>query len=359
MVMVNVSVDNLTKSFEKNTVIHNVSFEVSKGEFCILLGPSGCGKSTILRLIAGLEHQDEGRIIIYDREVSHLTPKERDIAMVFQSYALYPHMNVYENMAFPLRMQKKTKTEADKKVREAALLLGLEALLNRKPRELSGGQRQRVAIGRAIVRSPRLFLFDEPLSNLDAQLRATMRVELAKLHRALDATIIYVTHDQVEAMTLGQKIILLHEGAVQQIGTPREVYEEPSNIFVATFIGSPGINLLNGKILAQESTVLFHSNELSIDVGKREEIARLAGSDVTLGIRPEHLAPGDGPIHGILELIEHIGPEIILYLQAGKTRIIAKAPPDFSGKAGGSLSLSLDQEKMLFFHKDKLIQAER
>jgi ABC-type sugar transport system ATPase subunit len=359
MVMENISVDNLTKSFEKNTVIHNVSFEVSKGEFCILLGPSGCGKSTILRLIAGLEHQDEGRIIIYDREVSHLTPKERDIAMVFQSYALYPHMNVYENMAFPLRMQKKTKTEADKKVREAALLLGLEALLNRKPRELSGGQRQRVAIGRAIVRSPRLFLFDEPLSNLDAQLRATMRVELAKLHRALDATIIYVTHDQVEAMTLGQKIILLHEGAVQQIGTPREVYEEPSNIFVATFIGSPGINLLNGKILAQESTVLFHSNELSIDVGKREEIARLAGSDVTLGIRPEHLAPGDGPIHGILELIEHIGPEIILYLQAGKTRIIAKAPPDFSGKAGGSLSLSLDQEKMLFFHKDKLIQAER
>ncbi len=356
--MEKVTVQNMTKSFGKNRVIKNVSFEVSPGEFCILLGPSGCGKSTILRLIAGLEQPDEGRIIIGERDVSHLTPKERDIAMVFQSYALYPHMDVFDNMAFPLRIQKKKKDEADAIVRKAARFLNIENLLHRKPRELSGGQRQRVAIGRAIVRSPKLFLFDEPLSNLDAQLRATMRVELAKLHQALNTTMMYVTHDQVEAMTLGHKIILLHEGVVQQTGTPIEMYEKPSNIFVATFIGSPGINLLNGKLSDHDGTILFHSNDLRIDVGKRKDLIPWIGSDVTLGVRPEHLAPGDGPIHGDLEIIEHIGPETILYLKAGKTRIIAKAPPGFPGKAGHSLSLSPKREKILFFHCDKRIQAE-
>jgi ABC-type sugar transport system ATPase subunit len=353
--MASLKVRNLKKSFGATQVINDISFEVQEGEFCILLGPSGCGKTTILRLIAGLEQQDEGEIFIADREVSNLTPRERDIAMVFQSYALYPHLNVYENMAFSLRMQKRSREEVDRKVREAAALLGIEGLLHRKPRELSGGQRQRVAIGRAIVRKPKLFLFDEPLSNLDAKLRSSMRVELAGLHQKLRATIIYVTHDQVEAMTLGEKIILLDQGMIQQVGSPEEVYHRPSNLFVATFIGSPQINLISGYLTAHEGRMIFKSGEIVIDPGPIRELEKYKGYKVTMGIRPESLTPGDGPIKGELELIEHLGPETILYVKVDDSRLIAKAPPDFQKRRGESIRLALSGTGVHFFYNGRRI----
>ena len=228
--------------------MNNVSFEVAEGEFCILLGPSGCGKSTVLRLIAGLEQPTAGSIVIDGKPVDHLAPRDRDIAFVFQSYALYPHMTVFENLAFSLRLRRAPRAEIESKVRDAAQLLEIDTLLERRPQELSGGQRQRVALGRAIVRQPKIFLFDEPLSNLDAALRATMRVELTRLHRRLHATIVYVTHDQAEALTLGEKVIVLHQGVIQQIGSPSEIYHKPANISVARFVGSPQMNLLEGRL---------------------------------------------------------------------------------------------------------------
>jgi ABC-type sugar transport system ATPase subunit len=349
--MAGLEIKNLKKTFGKNTVMDNISFEVADGTFCILLGPSGCGKTTVLRLIAGLEQLDEGEIFIGNREVSTLSPKARDVAMVFQSYALYPHMNVYENMAFSLKIKKVSKKEIDKKVRDAARLLAIEGLLQRKPKELSGGQKQRVAIGRAIVRSPKLFLFDEPLSNLDAKLRSTMRVELAKLHQKLATTILYVTHDQVEAMTLGDTIILLDNGIIQQIGTPREIYERPSNLFVATFIGSPPINLIEGTLAFDEGRMFFKSNELMTDLELREDLKKYSGDEITIGIRPESLTPGDGPLSGSLEIIEHIGSETILYLRSDNTRIIAKAASDFQGQAGDTISLALRTTNLHLFRK--------
>ncbi len=347
--MASLKIRNLKKSFGGNAVINNISFDVQDGEFCILLGPSGCGKTTVLRLIAGLEYQDEGEIFIGDREVSGLTPGKRDIAMVFQSYALYPHLNAYENMAFPLRIQKRPAEETDRKVREAARLLGIGELLGRKPKELSGGQRQRVAIGRAIVRNPDLFLFDEPLSNLDAKLRGSMRVELARLHQKLGATMVYVTHDQVEAMTLGEKIILLDRGEIQQSGTPRQIYEEPSNLFVATFIGSPPINLLKGRLLVKDGRTLFRSGGILIDTGQGRGLHQYAGRGVTMGIRPESLSPGDGPLKGRVELVEHLGAETLVYVRVDDTRIVAKAPPDFGKKRGETISLALSDRGIHFF----------
>jgi ABC-type sugar transport system ATPase subunit len=349
--MASLTVQNLTKSFGATNVVSNISFDISEGEFCILLGPSGCGKTTVLRIIAGLEHQDKGEIFIDNKEVSSLTPKERDVAMVFQSYALYPHLNVFENMAFSLKMQKKPKKDVDSKVKETAKLLDLENFLQRKPRELSGGQRQRVAIGRAIVRNPKLFLFDEPLSNLDAKLRSSMRVELAKLHKTLGATMAYVTHDQIEAMTLGEKIIVLNNGVIQQIGSPREVYEEPSNLFVATFIGSPTINIVTGRVLIRDDKTCFQTDECTINVETRKELNKYAGKEIMLGIRPESLSPGQGPLHGILEIIEHIGPETILYLNFNEKRIAAKAPSDFRGKTGDKIFLQTKPSGMHFFHE--------
>jgi ABC-type sugar transport system ATPase subunit len=348
--MSNLKIQNLKKSFNSTPVINNISFEVPEGEFCILLGPSGCGKTTVLRLIAGLEQQDEGDIFIGSREVSGLTPKERDIAMVFQSYALYPHLNVYENLAFSLKIQKMPKQEIDGKVKETAELLGIRELLDRKPKELSGGQRQRVAIGRSIVRNPKLFLFDEPLSNLDAKLRGSMRVELAKLHQKLKATTIYVTHDQVEAMTLGEKIVLFEKGTIQQIGTPEEVYERPSNLFAATFIGTPQINLINGHIGSDKDSVFFKSGEFMISLGDNRELKQHDDKEITMGIRPESLTPGEGPIKGTLDLIEHLGPEILVYVGFDNTKLIAKAPADFQGQQGENISLALSDRGMHFFY---------
>lgn len=355
--MAGLKIKNLKKSFGRNTIIQNISFEVSDGEFCILLGPSGCGKTSILRIIAGLEQHDKGEIFIGNRDVSNLTPKERDVAMVFQSYALYPHMNVYENMAFSLKIKKLSKRETDKKVKEAARLLGIEGLLDRKPRELSGGQRQRVAIGRAIVRNPQLFLFDEPLSNLDARLRGTMRVELAKLHQRLGTTMLYVTHDQIEAMTLGDRIILLDKGVIQQVGPPRELYERPSNLFVASFIGSPQINLIEGRITVNEDKILFKSGDLVIDLGSMEALKKYSGNKVTMGIRPESLTPGDGPLVGSLEVIEHIGSETILYVRTDNGRIIAKAPSNFQEKVGENISLALRTTDIHLFYEGARIMV--
>jgi multiple sugar transport system ATP-binding protein len=349
--MPGLKIKDLKKSFGSYTIIQNISFEVAEGEFCILLGPSGCGKTTILRIIAGLEPHDKGEIFIGSRDVGHLTPKERDVAMVFQSYALYPHMNVYDNMAFSLKIKKLPKTETDKKVREAARLLDIEDFLDRKPKELSGGQRQRVAIGRAIVRSPQLFLFDEPLSNLDARLRNTMRVELARLHQKLGTTMVYVTHDQIEAMTLGDKVILLDKGVIQQVGPPGELYERPSNLFVANFIGSPQINLIEGRLTINKNKVFFQSGALVIDLGLRGDLKKYSDNKMTMGIRPESLEPGEGPLVGSLEVVEHIGSETILHVRTDNGRIIAKAPSNFQGKAGEKISLALRTAGIHLFHK--------
>lgn len=347
--MAELKIQNLTKSFGSKKVLEDVSFEVADGEFCILVGPSGCGKSTALRLIAGLERQEAGKIFIGNIEVSELTPRERDIAMVFQNYALYPHMNVRENMAFPLKMRKLPKGEIEEKVREAARFLEIEELLARKPKQLSGGQRQRVAIGRAVVRKPRLFLFDEPLSNLDAKLRAAMRMELAGLHRKLGSTMVYVTHDQTEAMTLGQKIILLNEGKIQQIGTPEDVYERPVNIFVAGFIGSPPMNFLRGKVVSEGERLHFRCPGLSFTLPGKGEMQVERAGEMTLGIRPESLVPGEGPIKVRIEFIEHLGAETIIHGVAAGISLVSRAAADFPQKVGEMVSLSLRSRGLHFF----------
>jgi multiple sugar transport system ATP-binding protein len=338
--MANVIINNLKKSFGSTRVINNISFNVQEAEFCILLGPSGCGKTTVLRMM-----------------VSNLTPKERDVAMVFQSYALYPHMNVYENMAFSLKMQKRHKNEIDRKVRETAGLLGLEAFLDRKPKELSGGQRQRVAIGRAIVRNPRLFLFDEPLSNLDAKLRSSMRAELARLHQKIKATTLYVTHDQVEAMTLGEKIVLFDRGEIQQTGTPEKLYDSPSNLFVAGFIGTPGINLITGTVNVKGADLFFVSGALTLNVSHRGELRQFNSKEITAGLRPEALVQGEGPIRGSVELVEHLGSEKIVYVKAHDARLIAKAPPDGKLSQGDNISLYFSNKGLHFFHNGQRISG--
>lgn len=354
--MAELNIENLSKSYGDNKVIEDISFTVRDGEFCIVLGPSGCGKSTILRLISGLELQEGGTIYIGDEEVSGLTPKERDVALVFQSYALYPHMSVYDNMAFSLKMKKVPRSEINSKVIEGAKLLKIDDLLQRKPKELSGGQRQRVAIGRAIVREPQVFLFDEPLSNLDAKLRNAMRVELVRLHSKLNTTVVYVTHDQVEAMTLGQKIVLLNEGKVQQTGTPAEIYDMPANLFAATFIGSPQMNILDGRIERRGDKLLFSSERISLDVSLRKNLEEYAGKTVTAGIRPESLLPGNGPLTGKVELIEHLGSEIILHARIDEKTIIARLSPDIDKREGDDISLSLAGKGVHFFFMGERIQ---
>jgi len=304
----------VTKRFDRVTAVDRVSLDVRPGEFCVLLGPSGCGKSTLLRLIAGLEAVTEGEIVIGGEHVTDREPKARDVAMVFQHYALYPHLTVYDNLAFPLRARRRPRREIDARVREVAALLQIEVLLDRHPRALSGGQRQRVAIGRAIVRRPKLFLFDEPLSNLDAQLRLAMRAELARLHRRLGTTVIYVTHDQTEAMTLGTRIALMNAGRVEQIGTPEELYDRPATAFAAAFIGNPSMNLIDGRIERSRFT-------------GRGVSAPVDGSDgpATLGVRPEALqiAP-DGAWEGTVDLVEQLGAETWLHVRCGDALLVAR-----------------------------------
>ncbi len=338
--MADIALRDVHKSFGSAHVIKGVNLEIEDKEFVVFVGPSGCGKSTLLRLVAGLEDITRGRLLFDGEEVNDLPPAERGIAMVFQSYALYPHMSVYDNMAFGLKLAKLGRAGVDERVRKAARILQIEALLDRKPRQLSGGQRQRVAIGRAIVRDPRVFLFDEPLSNLDAALRVQMRIEIAKLHRNLDATMIYVTHDQVEAMTLADRIAVLNAGRLEQFGSPLELYHHPENLFVAGFIGSPRMNFLEGEISAAGS------NGVLVRLpGGGEIIAPVTadgaqpGQKVTLGMRPEHLREGgggDAELEGRVIAVEHLGGETYVYLD----RPDAQAP--LVVKAAGNSQTRVD-----------------
>jgi multiple sugar transport system ATP-binding protein len=310
--MSQLALENVNKSFGNFGVIHDINLQVMHGEFVVFVGPSGCGKSTLLRMIAGLETISDGNLLIDDQRMNEVPSAKRGIAMVFQSYALYPHMNVYQNMAFSLETARMRKAEIEQRVRRAAAILQLDPLLSRKPKELSGGQRQRVAIGRAIVREPGIFLFDEPLSNLDAELRVQMRVEIAKLHRDLACTMIYVTHDQVEAMTLADKIVVLRAGRVEQVGTPLELYNHPSNQFVAGFIGSPKMNFFNVVSAPGEGArVLLGSTELALP-----HLARVDSSDLTLGIRPEHLSIREGGLllgEAQVQMVEQLGGSSFIY----------------------------------------------
>ncbi len=347
--MAELRIENLSKYYEGERVLDGISIQVPDGGFTIILGPSGCGKSTLLRLVAGLDQQDQGGIFIDGREVSSLPPKERDVAMVFQSYALYPHMSVADNLAFPLKMRGMAKARIDSKVKEAAQLLGLGQLLARKPKELSGGQRQRVAIGRALVREPALFLFDEPLSNLDAQLRQGMRVELSRLHGRLAATMVYVTHDQVEAMTLGQEVVVLAHGQVQQVGAPQEIYDRPANLFVAGFIGSPAINLLEGKVSNGPEGSRFDCSKIDLALPLPEQSGLKDGHRITLGIRPEHLSVAPGPLGGELELVERIGAESVLHIRRGELSFRVRAGADPKARPGETVQLLPDPKAYLFF----------
>jgi multiple sugar transport system ATP-binding protein len=345
--MAQVLLNGVRKSFGALEIIKGVDLKVEDREFVVFVGPSGCGKSTLLRLIAGLEDLSGGTIQIDAETVNDLPPSERGIAMVFQSYALYPHMSVYENMAFGLRLAKTEKRELDRKVQDAAKILQLEQLLQRKPKELSGGQRQRVAIGRAIVRNPKVFLFDEPLSNLDAALRVQMRIEIARLHQDLNATMIYVTHDQVEAMTLADKIVVLNAGQVEQVGSPLELYHKPRNMFVAGFIGSPKMNFLPGTIEGVEGGQARVRLPSGSTVLVPVETAPAAGSRVTVGIRPEHMAwPGGAPegvatLPGEVFVVEHLGGETYVYLRTDGGTITARVEGDKIVKPGDRVPVGL------------------
>lgn len=345
---------NLSKSFGSTEVLREVSFDVAEGEFCILLGPSGCGKSTLLRLVAGLEEASHGSISLDHRRIDHLPPRERDVAFVFQSYALYPHMSVFDNLAFSLQLRRLPRDQIRRRVTEAARLLEIEGLLERRPQELSGGEKQRVAVGRAIVRQPKIFLFDEPLSNLDASLRATMRVELARLHERLHATILYVTHDQAEAMTLGEKLIVLHRGEVQQTGAPAAVYHRPANMIVARFVGSPEINLLQGRLDDKSPTFESHDLRLDLSAALSKGWAEFAGKPLTIGIRPEDLKPAgaDGAqIRGQVEIIEDLGSDRFAHLKSGNVELIVRIPSDVPLQRGQTLHLAVEPKCFHLFYQ--------
>jgi len=323
--MSKIVIKNLEKSFGENKVINNFNIDIKDGEFIVLVGPSGCGKSTLLRMVSGLESIDQGEIFLDTKLINNLIPSKREIAMVFQSYALYPHMNVFENMSFGLKMEKRPKDEIQKKVMQAAKNLKIEELLQRKPKELSGGQRQRVAIGRAITRNPKIFLFDEPLSNLDAALRAEMRVEISKLHNQIKTNMIYVTHDQVEAMTLADRIVILNQGNIEQVGTPEEIYNDPANIFVAQFIGTPKMNILeiDEKNVISDNKIKLLGNDIVFDNLK------LNKSKHFVGIRPEHLKANQEnqfSFNPEIELIENLGNEKIAYMKKDEHQLSAKIP---------------------------------
>ena len=319
--MAQVHLRGVKKSYDKLEVIHGIDMEIADGEFIVIVGPSGCGKSTLLRMVAGLERITGGQVAIGDRVVNDLEPKDRDIAMVFQNYALYPHMSVYQNMAYGLKIRKLVKEEIDLRVRKAARILELEKLLDRLPRQLSGGQRQRVAMGRAIVREPAVFLFDEPLSNLDAKLRVQMRLEIKRLQRELGVTSIYVTHDQVEAMTLADRLIVMNAGVADQIGTPMDVYDRPASMFVAGFIGSPAMNFTAARVGADRTSVELTASSTRIVMPLGRQTSAKAGDLVTLGVRPEHLQPfQNGPVEFEIEMAEPLGADTLLHGKFGGDR---------------------------------------
>ncbi|SMC18109.1 multiple sugar transport system ATP-binding protein [Andreprevotia lacus DSM 23236] len=356
--MAQVSLKNLKKSYDgKQDVLASINLEIDDGEFVVLVGPSGCGKSTLLRMLSGLEEITSGDLVIDNVRCNDLAPAKRGIAMVFQSYALYPHMNVYKNMAFGLKIHGAGKEEIDRRIKHAAGILKIDHLLHRLPRELSGGQRQRVAIGRAIVREPKLFLFDEPLSNLDAALRVQTRLEIAKLHRDLKATIVYVTHDQVEAMTLGDKIVVMHDGHIQQAGTPLELYQQPANLFVAGFIGSPKMNLIEGVVAdagaSGVSVTLAGGQVLRTEV---DGSSLKAGDRVTVGIRSEHLwenSNGSEQFTGTVNLVEHLGEANFLYITLSNGQdVVVRGDGEREVAIGDTVSLSAPAASFHVFNHD-------
>jgi len=357
--MARVVLKNLTKKFKDVVAVDDVSIDIQDKEFAVLVGPSGCGKTTTLRAIAGLEEVTSGEIYIEEKLVNDIPPKDRDIAMVFQNYALYPHMDVYNNMAFGLKLRKFPKAEIDQRVQEAAEILGIEKLLKRRPKELSGGQRQRVAVGRAIVRKPKVFLFDEPLSNLDAKLRVAMRTEISKLYHRLGATIIYVTHDQIEAMTMATRIFILNDGKLQQDGRPLDVYQDPINQFVAGFIGSPAMNFFPSKLLKEGADYLIDAESFKVKLPSafHKKIAAHTGKEVTFGVRPEDFhdkqfypnAKPENTIKAKAEVIEPLGDEVLFYLVCGKHNLVAKLDSRTKVKVGDEIEVSLEMEETHVF----------
>ena len=346
------------------TAVSDFNLEVKDKEFLVLVGPSGCGKSTTLRMIAGLEEISEGELFIGDQLVNDVAPKDRKIAMVFQNYALYPHMSVFENMAFGLKLNKTPKEEIKRRVEEAARILDITHLLDRKPKALSGGQKQRVALGRAIVRNPKVFLLDEPLSNLDAKLRAAMRTELTKLHNRVGTTFVYVTHDQVEAMTMATRIVVMKDGLIQQVDTPQNLYDTPCNIFVAGFIGTPQMNFINGTLTKQGEDVYFnfenHSVKIPAEKANNPALKEYIGQEVVAGIRPECIldqesaiaANPESTIETFVDVTELMGAEIYLYLQTGETHLTARVSSRSTSRAGDTIKVALDVTRMHIFDKD-------
>ena len=359
--MAEVLLKDVCKVYEGgNKVVTDANFKVEDKEFVVLVGPSGCGKTTTLRMIAGLEEITSGEIFIDGKLVNNLPPKDRDIAMVFQNYALYPHMTVYENMAFGLKLKKVDKKEIDIRVKDAARILDLEKYLDRKPKALSGGQRQRVAVGRAIVRKPKVFLFDEPLSNLDAKLRVQMRTEISKLHKQLGATMIYVTHDQTEAMTMGDRIVIMKDGFINQVDTPLNLYNKPVNQFVAGFIGSPSMNFLSGTI-SEKDGLKFTSNnsefKFYLSSERQNYLKKYFGQEIIIGIRPEDISiekmAGESiGIESVLDVIEPMGNETFIYFEIEKVQFIARVKPLHDLKIGGKIKLYVDPVTIFLFQRD-------
>ena len=361
--MAEVILKSVQKIYDKNVMaVDDANIEIKDKEFMVLVGPSGCGKSTTLRMIAGLEEITSGEIYIDGVLVNDTPPKDRDIAMVFQNYALYPHMTVYQNMAFGLKLRKYPKEEIEARVREAADILGIEELLDRKPKALSGGQRQRVAVGRAIVRKPKVFLFDEPLSNLDAKLRLQMRTEISKLHTRLEATMVYVTHDQVEAMTMGDRIVVMKDGRIHQIDKPLSLYNDPVNQFVAGFIGSPSMNFVSGRLVANGGGLIFDEGNIQVQLpaSYSDPLRDHLDREVVFGIRPENIHDPDtigrdvetAEIEARVEVVEPTGNEVLLYLTTGKSSFVARIDPQHMPVVGQDVKLAVEVDKIHFFDCD-------
>src|SRR5256884_629454 len=363
--MARVQFDHVYKRFNKVEVVHDINLDILDKEFLVLVGPSGCGKSTLLRMVAGLEDLSEGEILIGDRVVNGVAPKDRDIAMVFQNYALYPHMSVFDNMAFSLKLRHFPKDQIKKRVEEAGEILNLTPFLKRKPKELSGGQRQRVALGRAIVREPQVSLMDEPLSNLDAKLRVETRANITKLHQRIQTTIIYVTHDQTEAMTMRSRIAVLNAGLIQQLGAPQELYDHPANLFVAGFIGSPSMNFFPGaKVVSEgdsQKIVLENVGQVQVPPLYKERVQEAAGKNLTFGIRPEHLeditvvspdAQTGSGIEATVDVVEHLGNELLVYMVIAGKQVVARLNPRSEAHTGGRIRLHVDTDHIHLFNTD-------